>query len=204
MGGDEHYHSTRDEVRTPPCVLDPIYEHFGPIGLDPFYHPEGLVVAERYISLEVPRALPDDVIAVDREGYLVGTGRDADATDYQRIIQIGDGMTDSWDGHGLVFANGPWSKLRCDRPKEFTSWAQKGAQEGDEVILLVPSRTGSEMWQRFVTPADVILFWRGRMKFWEEKDAAPFHVALVYWGHRPELMEKAYGNRHWRVVNAGD
>lgn len=181
MGRSEHTLHTNDVVRTPARVLDPIYEHFGPIGLDPYAHPRGIVVAQNYFFLpEYMPEVPDDLPGI------------AYAT---------DGHKECWDGFGLVFANGPWSELRDDRAH--TSWAEKGGKEGDEVILLVPCRTGSEWWQRYVAPADVILFWRGRMKFHEERDAAPFHVALVYWGPRPELMPKAFGERHWRVENRG-
>lgn len=170
---EQDHENASDEWCTQVEVLDPIYEHFGPIGLDPFGHPDSKVVADTTIMLP----------------------KYSDAA--RKGVIFGDGLEFSWDDLGLVFANGPFSKLRTDR--DYTSWAEKGAKEGDEAILLVPARTGSDWWQRFIAPADVILFWRGRMHFHGAPHSATFHTALVYWGNRPELMAKAYGPRHWRV-----
>ncbi len=178
---EQDHDNASDEWCTQAEVLDPIYEHFGPIGLDPFGHPSSLVKAERYVMLPKYRGARNDHNPPWRKGLLI----------------FGDGLENSWDGQGLVFANGPFSKLRSDR--EYKSWAQKGAREGDEAILLVPVRTGSDWWQHFISPADVILFWRGRMHFHGAPHSATFHTALVYWGDRPQLMAKAFGEHHWRV-----
>ncbi len=178
---EQDHENASDEWCTQAEVLDPIYEHFGGIGLDPFANPNSLVVAEKFVML------PEVADRIEPQHRAFN-------------IHIGDGLEYPWDGHGLVFANGPFSKLRSDR--DYMSWAQKGAQEGDEAILLVPARTGSDWWQRFIAPADVILFWRGRMHFDGAPHSATFHTALVYWGERPELMGKAYAPRHWRVEHA--
>ena len=185
---EQDFENASDDWCTQAEVLDPIYEHFGPIGLDPFGHPDSKVVAEKIVMLPKYEACRFD--AVQRGDTAVA-----------RRIRIDDGLEYNWDGHGLVYANGPFSQLRTDR--DYMSWAEKGAKEGDEVILLVPVRTGSDWWQRFIAPADVILFWRGRMHFDGAPHSATFHTALVYWGDRPELMGKAYGPRHWRVEHHG-
>jgi hypothetical protein len=186
MGKLENERTPNDEVCTPIEIMGPIYEHFGPVGLDPFGHPRSAVKAQHYFML--PKYAGEQKVWHDA---------------LPERVTFDDAMEQDWDGHGLVFANGPFSKLRTDRP--FLSWAEKAAKlgGGDETILLVPCRTGSEWWQRFIVPADVILFWRGRIKFDGEKDSAAFHAALVYWGTRPELMDKAFP-RHWRIQHRGD
>ena len=172
MGKNENEHSGNDTWGTPPEVLEPIYEHLGPIGLDPFGHPDAPVKAEHYFMLDKYRSAA-------RGGGLVFGDEDS-------LLSI------DWDNHGLVFANGPFSDV--------APWAYKGATQGDEVVLLVPVRTGANWWQRHIAPADVILFWKGRLKFVGAKDQAPFHCALVYWGARPEKFLEAFPG-HWYVTN---
>lgn len=176
MGKNENEHSGNDTWGTPPEVLEPIYEHLGPIGLDPFGHPQSLVRADNYFMLQrySPFAPPNAKacrIFYGAEDHL---------------------LAKSWDGYGLVFANGPFSDV--------APWAWKGARQGDEVILLVPVRTGATWWQRDIAPADVILFWKGRLKFVGAKYTAPFHCALVYWGERRDLFLVAFPG-HWYVTN---
>lgn len=177
MGKQEHEYTGNDTWGTPPEVLEPIYEHLGPIGLDPFGHPNALVKARRYFMLQQYQAQLADTFV----------GRN------QCVFNDEDSLLDlRWDGYGLVFANGPFSDV--------APWAWKGAREGDEVILLVPVRTGSDWWQSNIAPADVILFWKGRLKFVGATDSAPFHCALVYWGERREKFLQAFPG-HWYVRN---
>jgi len=162
MGWNENqYNASSDTWGTPPAVLEPIYEHFGEIGLDPCaagLEPEP-VKAELYYGPRHARR---------------------------------DGLIYPWDSHELVYVNPPFSYV--------APWVEKAAKEGDEVILLVPCRTGSVWWQTWVAPADVILFWNGRLTFVGAKHTAPFHCALIYWGTRPELFLKAFPG-HWYVRN---
>ena len=138
---------------------------------------------------------PDEVLQPLQE-HFEGIGLDPCANpnallEARRNITLPeDGLLADWSGHGLVYINPPFSKIK--------PWVEKAASEGDEVILLLPARTGSVWWQTYVAPADVILFWRGRLTFYGAKDIAPFHCALVYWGVRPELFLKAFPG-HWYV-----
>lgn len=176
MGRNENEFSENDGWGSPSEVLDPIYEHFGEIGLDPFGDPNAIVKANHYF------------FHPHHQGVLP-TGLNPKAG-----ITVGDGFTLSWGGYGLVFANGPWS--------DCAPWVYKAATEGDEVICLVPARTGANWFQHYVAPADVVLFWKGRLKFVGAKHHAPFHCVLNYWGERPELFLKAFPG-HWYVRNHG-
>ena len=103
-----------------------------------------------------------------------------------------DGLNFPWDGHGLVYVNPPYFDL--------APWAHKAATEGDEVIMLLPARTGAKWFQKYCAPADVVLFWQGRLKFHGAKDIAPFASILIYWGPRPDLFLTAFPG-HWFITN---
>lgn len=160
----------KDTWGTPEAVLDPIYKHFGQIGLDPCANPERFLDAK----LHCVEVLPGDT----PEGAAVNA----------------DGLTTHWDGHGLVYINPPYFDI--------APWAHKAATEGDEVISLLPARTGSKWFQRWIVPADVLLFWKGRIKFHGATHIAPFHMTLSYWGPRPELFLEAFPG-HWYIREGG-
>ena len=185
MAFSEHAYEPRPDSNTwgtPDEVLNPIYEHFGDIGLDPCGSYD-----RRLCALHT-------VVPYDGPGVPQTEWAHLRAMDGNRPGgYMGDGLAYSWDNYGLVFVNPPFNNAG--------KWAEKAAKEGDEVILLLPVRTGSKWWQTFVAPADVILFWRGRLTFVGAKDIAPFHCALIYWGERPELFLKAFPG-HWYVRNA--
>lgn len=177
MGKSEHKLTENDSWCTPPEVLDPIYEHFGGIGLDPFADPGGVVEAKTYITLH-GEAMAERVTDLGCAGHIIH----------------GNALDHNWQNRGLVFGNGPFSIC-----KEWVPKAYREAQAGAEVILLLPVRTGALYWQDFVSRADAIIFWRGRMKFIGAKHPAPFHCALVYWGKRVETFAQAYPD-HWIVT----
>jgi hypothetical protein len=97
-----------------------------------------------------------------------------------------DGLAQGW--HGGVYVNPPFDAL--------ATWAAKCASErrdrGSEVILLLPARTDTAYWHDHVSTADLICFWRGRMKFVGAPASCPFPVALAYWGDRPALFPAVF------------
>ncbi len=187
MGKSEHELSENDSWCTPAEVLDPIYEHFGGIGLDPFGDPSGIVCAANYFTVH------------DADAGYAYASRAACEQGVVVNCEIDDGgsLMRSWANRGLVFANGPFSICKDWVPK-----AYQEAQAGVELILLLPVRTGSNYWQSYVSRADAIIFWKGRLKFLGAKYIAPFHCALIYYGPRVETFAAAYPG-HW-LVTRGD
>ena len=162
MGKTENAMGTNDAWCTPPEIYEPIIEGMGPIGLDPFGNPHQ----------EVPAAT---VFLLDDYGT-------ADAID--RIVWVtGAAWQDySWDGHGLVFANGPFSVLE--------KVLAKGAEQGDEVINLCPIRSGNRYWNEHVWRVIDGIIFLPRVTFVGADSTAPMHMCLTYRGDRVEEFAK--------------
>jgi hypothetical protein len=80
----------------------------------------------------------------------------------------------SWR-HEIVFMNPPYGD-------EIASWMAKAHEaathEESTVVCLVPSRTDTVWWHRFAMTHE-IRFLRGRLKFGDGKNSAPFPSAIV-------------------------
>lgn len=83
-----------------------------------------------------------------------------------------DGLSIDWGSKN--FCNPPYS--------EISKWVKKTYEEfqkGKTVVLLIPSRTDTRWWHDYCMKADQIRFIKGRLKFDEHKNSAPFPSALV-------------------------
>lgn len=92
-----------------------------------------------------------------------------------------NGLIQSW-ANEIVWCNPPYSSLK--------DWLKKCSAERHHatIVALVPSRTDTRAWHDFVIPtAAEIYYIRGRLKFGESKNSAPFPSALIVW--RPTLLE---------------
>jgi len=62
-------------------------------------------------------------------------------------------------------------------------WIKKAYEEGEKcstvVVCLVPSRTDTKWWHEYCMKADEIYFVKGRLKFGDSNNAAPFPSAVV-------------------------
>jgi len=93
--------------------------------------------------------------------------------DATRIME-NDGLAGSWAGR-RVFCNPPYGP-------GIGKWLYK-APEAFVAVYLVPSRTDTKWWHDYALKADEIRFIRGRLKFGEAINAAPFPSAiLIFWG----------------------
>jgi hypothetical protein len=83
---------------------------------------------------------------------------------------------------GLV---GVWGRVNFVNPpygKEVKKWIEKGFQEhlkGKTVVFLIPSRTDTRWWHSHIMKADEIRFIRGRLRFDDQKNSAPFPSAIA-------------------------
>lgn len=88
-----------------------------------------------------------------------------------------DGLSIEWGG--VNFVNPPYSQL--------AKWLQKGYEEwqkGKTVVFLIPSRTDTKVWHEYCMKADEIRFIKGRLKFGNSKNSAPFPSAIVIFKER--------------------
>ena len=85
-----------------------------------------------------------------------------------------DGLVKSW-ANEVVFCNPPYSDIK--------NWCRKAYEEsenyGATVVLLIPSRTDTKYWHDYVMKSSEIRFVKGRLKFGNQKNAAPFPSAVV-------------------------
>jgi hypothetical protein len=91
-----------------------------------------------------------------------------------------------------------WGKVNFVNPpygKQITAWIQKGYGEhlvGKTIVFLLPSRTDTKWWHEFVMKATEIRFIRGRLKFDDQRNTAPFPSAIVVFKKygKPNRQEK--------------
>lgn len=86
-----------------------------------------------------------------------------------------DGLIQDWSGE-TVFCNPPYGR-------ELKKWVKKCAEEsvkpGTTVVMLVPSRTDTEWFQKYVYRHAELRFIRGRIKFGDGKNHTPFASMIV-------------------------
>jgi len=82
------------------------------------------------------------------------------------------------DWRGFVFVNPPYGKA-------LPLWLAKASAEATTkrclIVALVPARTDTTWWHRHVAGQADILMLRGRLKFGDGANSAPFPSALVFW-----------------------
>lgn len=86
-----------------------------------------------------------------------------------------DGLSKDWS-NDVVFMNPPYGR-------EIKHWIKKAYEEslkGATVVCLIPARTDTTYWHDFIfDKADDIRFLKGRLKFGNGKNSAPFPSAIV-------------------------
>jgi phage N-6-adenine-methyltransferase len=83
-----------------------------------------------------------------------------------------DGLAQSW--RGICWMNPPYGR-------EISAWMKKAHEsslEGATVVCLVPARTDTKWWHDYAMRGQ-IEFIKGRLKFGNAKNSAPFPSAIV-------------------------
>lgn len=78
------------------------------------------------------------------------------ALSYYDGADAGDGLMMPWDR--------PWW---CNPPfgRALTAWAERAATAKAPGLFLAPARVDTQWWGRIYETADLVCFWRGRMRF---------------------------------------
>lgn len=86
-----------------------------------------------------------------------------------------NGLLQDWGGH-CVFCNPPYGQAIGD-------WVAKcyheGTKENTVVVLLIPARTDTKYFHDYILHRSEIRFVRGRLKFGDGKNSAPFPSMVV-------------------------
>ena len=85
--------------------------------------------------------------------------------------------------HGLRIKWGKRNFINPPYGREIGKWISKAYWESKDngalCVLLIPSRTDTEWWHKYILEADEIRFIRGRLKFKGAKWNAPFPSCIV-------------------------
>lgn len=86
-----------------------------------------------------------------------------------------DGLSKDWS-KDVVFMNPPYGR-------EIKKWIEKAYEEslkGATVVCLIPARTDTTYWHDYIfNKASDIRFLKGRLKFGDSKNSAPFPSAII-------------------------
>lgn len=86
-----------------------------------------------------------------------------------------NGLAQSWGGYN-VFCNPPYGKDIC-------KWVEKAYNEAQKdntlVVMLIPARTDTKYFHNFIYHKAEIRFIKGRLKFGNSKNSAPFPSMVV-------------------------
>jgi site-specific DNA-methyltransferase (adenine-specific) len=92
-----------------------------------------------------------------------------------------DGLSMEWGYRNFI--NPPYGR-------SIGLWLCKGFQErekGKLCVFLIPSRTDTKWWHDYIMKADEIRFIKGRLKFGNSKNSAPFPSCIVIFKKAEEL-----------------
>jgi phage N-6-adenine-methyltransferase len=84
-----------------------------------------------------------------------------------------DGLTQAWTG--VCYMNPPYGR-------QIGLWvrrAYESSRDGAVVVCLLPARTDTAWWHRYVTRASEVRFLRGRLRFGGGEHPAPFPSVIV-------------------------
>ena len=86
-----------------------------------------------------------------------------------------DGLLQDWSGE-TVFCNPPYGKAIKDWVKKCSEESQK---ENTKVVMLIPARTDTSYFHDYIYKKAETRFIRGRLKFGNNKNSAPFPSMVV-------------------------
>lgn len=82
-----------------------------------------------------------------------------------------DGLTQDWSGE-IVFCNPPYGR-------DIKKWVKKAHDSHALTVMLIPARTDTSYWHDYIFGKADVRFLRGRLKFGDSKNSAPFPSAVV-------------------------
>jgi phage N-6-adenine-methyltransferase len=93
-----------------------------------------------------------------------------------------DGLTQPWTG--VCWMNPPYGRTIG----QWIEKAYRSALDGATVVCLVPARTDTAWWHDFAAKSADIRYLRGRLRFGDAENGAPFPSAIVVFS--PETISE--------------
>lgn len=97
-----------------------------------------------------------------------------------------DILNSNWDYGDSIWCNPPYSQLRLWIEKAYTEVLYGVCRS---VVMLIPARTDTITWHKYICKGDVT-FLKGRLKFSNSKNSAPFPSAIVVFNRHILLNTK--------------
>jgi phage N-6-adenine-methyltransferase len=91
-----------------------------------------------------------------------------------------DGLQQAWEG--ICWMNPPYGRVIGDWVKK----AYESSTKGATVVCLLPARTDTKWWHEYCMKGEIRLV-KGRLKFGDGKNSAPFPSAVVIFGRQAKL-----------------
>lgn len=95
-----------------------------------------------------------------------------------------DGLSQPWDG--VCWCNPPYGR-------DIGKWVQKAYEENKKennfIVMLLPARTDTKWFHDYIYGKAEIRFVKGRLKFGESKNSAPFPPMVVVFRPKMEMLE---------------
>lgn len=82
-----------------------------------------------------------------------------------------DGLKQNWDGEN-VFCNPPYGR-------EIGKWVKKASESNTLVVMLLPARTDTKWFHEYIYNKAEVRFLKGRLKFGNSTNSAPFPSMIV-------------------------
>lgn len=107
-----------------------------------------------------------------------------------------NGLQQTWQG--VCWMNPPYGRA-------IGQWVQKAfesAQQGATVVCLLPARVDTRWWHDYCAKAAEVYFIKGRLKFGDGANSAPFPSAVVVFRKTVADVLRKNGNAHkhlWRM-----
>ena len=95
------------------------------------------------------------------------------------FTKLNDGLKQDWGGES-VFVNPPYSDIKRWVEKSYLSSLKKDTV----VVCLLPSRTDTKWFHRYIVKSKEVRFIEGRLKFGGSKSSAPFPSMIVVFDSR--------------------
>lgn len=140
-------------------------------------------------SATVEWATPQNLFdELNREfGFTVDVAANTDNAKVSRYYtKEVDGLSQSWDGE-TVWCNPPYGR-------EIADWVKKAATSEATTVMLVPARTDVRWFHDYVYGIAETRFIRGRLKFGNAKENAPFPSMIIIFRNGEKLTQEETSN----------
>lgn len=87
------------------------------------------------------------------------------------FIENENGLVQDWSKE-IVWCNPPYDR-------EISNWVKKASESNTTVVMLLPARTDTKWFHKYIYNKAEVRFLKGRLKFGESKNSAPFPSMIV-------------------------